>query len=115
MKNILRFGLCVSAFSLLAACGGPKIDGKNSTTFQKSVEAIRADLNQEESAQFSADLATITQDMMVKSTPDMSNGTVNLQSIQNSVQGMESKLLNDLDGKSAKDVHKEAESIRSKN
>ena len=97
--------LCVLALSgLLAACGGPTIDGKNSTTMQQSIEAIMAKLEPAEQRAFAQNLA------IVGTSISLQNG-ISLEGLSQA----EDRMLKALDGKTPSDVAKMAEEFRAKN
>lgn len=104
MKNAIRMTLLASAMILLAACGGPTIDGKNEATLEQSMTAIMAELPQDEARQFQSDIQVVAAEVMA----DL--GGMSLKNIQQGTDAMIKKL----DGKSVKDVHKMAEAIRNK-
>jgi len=104
VKNIFRMMLLTSAISLIAACGGPTIDGKNEITFEQSMTELVAELSQDEARQFTRDISVISADAMKEL------GGMSLESIQQ----MGDLMLKKLDGKSVNDVHKMAEAIREK-
>lgn len=96
MKNAIRTTLVIATFALLAACGGPTINGKNEVLFKQSIEEIVSKLDMSETRQFQSDLETYGQ-LVLKEMGGMS--------LEN-LQKLETRVLNDLHGKSAKDLRK---------
>ncbi len=103
MKNLIRTPLLFAIICLLAACGGPKIDGRNSLTLEMSVMRITESLEDEEARRFSEDLQVIAASIMPKKKKS------------GDFEQARDHLLSFLDGKTVGDVHKEAENIRKRN
>lgn len=105
MRTTIRTCIAIAAFALLAACGGPKIDAKNATTFQESVENISRGLERQEATQFGMDIQTISKEILGSAIMTMDTAKI---------QQAENEIMNRLDGMTASDVHEEAERIRNK-
>lgn len=102
MKKGLKAILLASAFALLAACGGPSVDGKNVITFEESIRAMMQDMSQEEIRHFSNDIGEISSAII----QDMGGMTFD------NVIDINNMMLEKLDGKSVEEVQKMAEAIR---
>ena len=102
--KVLSKTLCIAALAgLLSACGGPSIDGKNSTTMQQSIEAIMSKLEPDQQRKFAQDLA------IVGTSISLQNG-ISLEGLSQA----EERMLKALDGKTASDVAKMADELRNK-
>lgn len=102
MKKMIQAALLASTFALLAACGGPTLDGKNQITLEQSFKEMVADMSQDEAAQLASDMATISTNIMTEM------GGISLESMSK----MGDLMLEKLDGKTATDIHDMAEDIR---
>lgn len=103
MKRILRTSAVLALAGLLAACGGPKLNGKTQETLQLSMKEIIESLDTKEARQFQQDITTISMAVM----GDMK---LNIKAIE----AKSNELLDTLDGKTAADVHEYAEELREK-
>lgn len=103
MKRILRTSAVLALAGLLAACGGPELNGKTSETLQLSMKEVIESLDTKEARQFQQDITTISMAVM----GDMK---LNIKAIE----AKSNELLDTLDGKTAADVHEYAEELREK-
>lgn len=106
MKKALRNTLMISMMSVLVACGGPKLNGKNEMAFEESFKGIVMELSQTEAQQFARDIQTIGASFSGLHSPeDYLN--LDLSKLQENTE----KMLKVLDGKTVKDVRKMANKI----
>ena len=103
MKRILRTSAILAITSLLAACGGPTLDGKTQATLQTSMQKVIEALDTKEARQFQADVAFI-------SMASMSDVKMDLKAIESK----SIELLDTFDGKTADDVADLANEMREK-
>ncbi len=103
MKRILRTSAVLALAGLLAACGGPKLNGKTQETLQLSMKEVIESLDTKEARQFQQDITTISMAVM-------GDTKLNIKAIE----AKSNELLDTLDGKTAADVHEYAEELREK-
>jgi starvation-inducible outer membrane lipoprotein len=104
MKMAIRTTLIATAMLMLAACGGPTLDGENEAAFQQSLKEVMGELPQNEVVQLGKDLELLSTETMKEL------GGMNV----NKMPEMESIMMEMIDGKSAADVHDMAEKVRNK-
>lgn len=102
MKKMIQVALLASAFALLAACGGPTIDGKNAVTFEQSMTAMIADMTQEDGLQLTRDISTISASVMKELGGMTYENATKIGDV----------MLETLDGKTAGDINDMAQDIR---
>ena len=101
MKNIFRGIILTGLFSLLAACGDPKLDTSSKSAMEASASEIQKNMSADERVAFQRDLQTIA------------SSYINVQSLNIAkIQEGEIRMAADLHNKSAKDIKKMAEKIR---
>jgi hypothetical protein len=103
MKRILSTSAVLALAGLLAACGGPKLNGKTQETLQLSMKEVIESLDTKEARQFQQDMFTISLTVMADMKLDIK-----------AIEAMSNELLDTLDGKTAADVHEYAEELRKK-
>ncbi len=103
MKRILRTSAVLALAGLLAACGGPKLNGKTQETLQLSMKEVIESLDTKEARQFQQDITTISMTVMADMKLDIK-----------AIEAKSNELLDTLDGKTAADVHEYAEELREK-
>ena len=101
MKRILRTSAVLALAGLLAACGGPELDGKTQVTLQTSMKEVIDSLDTQEARQFQKDVAYI-------SMATMSEVKLDIKAIESKTND----LLDTLDGKTAEDVADLANEMR---
>lgn len=103
MKKIMRGVALTGLFSMLAACGGPELDTSSKTAMVRSVGEIVKGMDADERVAFQRDLQTVSASYI------KFDGSFSIEKAQEA----EARLAADLHGKTAKDIGKMADKIRS--